>query len=133
MVAFALASRESRPLEELHHFAVLHRLRHNPSLDPLNSQCQEGVNIIGLRVLNAMQRALAVPAGGQSIFLKVTPPGLAVENLFIMTQPQGFNPWGYCVFCLVGLCAPGAIRTRDTRFRRAVLYPLSYEGGAGRV
>ena len=22
---------------------------------------------------------------------------------------------------------PGAIRTRDTRFRRAVLYPLSYE------
>ena len=23
-------------------------------------------------------------------------------------------------------CAPGAIRTRDTRFRRAVLYPLSY-------
>ena len=25
--------------------------------------------------------------------------------------------------------APGAIRTRDTRFRRAVLYPLSYGGG----
>ena len=25
--------------------------------------------------------------------------------------------------------ALGAIRTRDTRFRRAVLYPLSYEGG----
>ncbi|CCI54842.1 hypothetical protein BN13_850005 [Nostocoides jenkinsii Ben 74] len=25
--------------------------------------------------------------------------------------------------------APGANRTRDTRFRRAVLYPLSYEGG----
>ena len=25
-------------------------------------------------------------------------------------------------------CALGAIRTRDTRFRRAVLYPLSYEG-----
>lgn len=24
--------------------------------------------------------------------------------------------------------APGAIRTRDTRFRRAVLYPLSYGG-----
>ena len=24
--------------------------------------------------------------------------------------------------------APGAIRTRDTRFRRAVLCPLSYEG-----
>ena len=30
------------------------------------------------------------------------------------------------VFC----CAPGRIRTCDTRFRRAVLYPLSYEGGA---
>ncbi len=29
-------------------------------------------------------------------------------------------------------CALGAIRTRDTRFRRAVLYPLSYEGGATR-
>ena len=28
--------------------------------------------------------------------------------------------------CVLG--APGAIRTRDTRFRRAVLYPLSYEG-----
>ncbi|CAL2057711.1 protein of unknown function [Streptomyces murinus] len=27
-------------------------------------------------------------------------------------------------------CAPGRIRTCDTRFRRAVLYPLSYEGGA---
>lgn len=26
--------------------------------------------------------------------------------------------------------APGKIRTCDTRFRRAVLYPLSYEGGA---
>ena len=24
--------------------------------------------------------------------------------------------------------APGPIRTADTRFRRAVLYPLSYEG-----
>ena len=29
---------------------------------------------------------------------------------------------------LVFLCAPGRIRTCDTRFRRAVLYPLSYEG-----
>lgn len=29
-------------------------------------------------------------------------------------------------------CAPGRIRTCDTRFRRAVLYPLSYEG-AGSV
>ena len=25
-------------------------------------------------------------------------------------------------------CAPETIRTSDTRFRRAVLYPLSYEG-----
>lgn len=30
---------------------------------------------------------------------------------------------------LVGDSAHGAIRTRDTRFRRAVLYPLSYVGG----
>ena len=28
--------------------------------------------------------------------------------------------------------APGRIRTCDTRFRRAVLYPLSYEGGTAR-
>ena len=28
--------------------------------------------------------------------------------------------------------APGRIRTCDTRFRRAVLYPLSYEGEPGR-
>lgn len=28
--------------------------------------------------------------------------------------------------------APGRIRTCDTGFRRAVLYPLSYEGGPGR-
>lgn len=27
------------------------------------------------------------------------------------------------------MSAPGRIRTCDTRFRRAVLYPLSYEGG----
>ncbi len=31
---------------------------------------------------------------------------------------------------LLVLCAPGRIRTCDTRFRRAVLYPLSYGGGA---
>ena len=30
-------------------------------------------------------------------------------------------------------CAPGRIRTCDTRFRRAVLYPLSYEGRRTRV
>ena len=27
--------------------------------------------------------------------------------------------------------APEPIRTADTRLRRAVLYPLSYEGGTG--
>src|SRR5680860_761193 len=27
------------------------------------------------------------------------------------------------------VCALGAIRTRDTRFRKPTLYPLSYEGG----
>jgi hypothetical protein len=30
---------------------------------------------------------------------------------------------------MIGESAPGRIRTYDTRFRRAVLYPLSYEGG----
>lgn len=29
---------------------------------------------------------------------------------------------------MTSVCAPGRIRTCDTRFRRAVLYPLSYEG-----
>ncbi len=29
------------------------------------------------------------------------------------------------------VCALGRIRTCDTRFRRAVLYPLSYEGVGG--
>ena len=28
------------------------------------------------------------------------------------------------------LCAPGRIRTCDTRFRKPVLYPLSYGGSA---
>jgi hypothetical protein len=32
-------------------------------------------------------------------------------------------------FVLVKWGAPGRIRTCDTGFRRAVLYPLSYEGG----
>src|SRR6478736_3676636 len=31
--------------------------------------------------------------------------------------------------CLLPKSAPGRIRTCDTGFRRAVLYPLSYEGG----
>ena len=32
---------------------------------------------------------------------------------------------------MIRSCAPGMIRTCDTGFRRAVLYPLSYEGGTG--
>ena len=44
-------------------------------------------------------------------------------------QPQTHVPLGKPddLTC-VSACAPGAIRTRDTRFRRAVLYPLSYGG-----
>lgn len=34
---------------------------------------------------------------------------------------------------LARMRAPGSFRTCDTRFRRAVLYPLSYEGRPGRV
>jgi hypothetical protein len=33
---------------------------------------------------------------------------------------------------LVRACAPGRIRTCDTGFRRAVLYPLSYGGSSHR-
>jgi hypothetical protein len=29
---------------------------------------------------------------------------------------------------LLKRCAPGRIRTCDTRFRKPMLYPLSYEG-----
>jgi hypothetical protein len=36
-------------------------------------------------------------------------------------------------YYLVFSRAPGRIRTCDTRFRRAVLYPLSYEGGETRL
>ena len=39
------------------------------------------------------------------------------------SSPETTRPLG-CYFS----GAPGAIRTHDTRFRRAVLYPLSYEG-----
>ena len=39
-------------------------------------------------------------------------------------------PHAYTSSDLAFLCAPGRIRTCDTRFRRAVLYPLSYGGGA---
>ena len=34
---------------------------------------------------------------------------------------------GYCI------CALGRIRTCDTRFRKPVLFPLSYEGSTGRI
>ncbi len=40
---------------------------------------------------------------------------------------QGLGP--SAAGSLAGGGAHGAIRTRDTRFRRAVLYPLSYVGG----
>ena len=32
------------------------------------------------------------------------------------------------LYSLLDCCAPGMIRTCDTRFRKPVLYPLSYEG-----
>jgi hypothetical protein len=45
--------------------------------------------------------------------------------------PGGYQyPGPFGAHGLLRVCALGAIRTRDTRFRRAVLYPLSYEGGA---
>ncbi len=45
----------------------------------------------------------------------------AEQNASLRKKPQ---------VSAVTRCAPGRIRTCDTRFRRAVLYPLSYEGGA---
>ncbi len=46
-------------------------------------------------------------------------------------RPNRAPPWGRNPQAsVVMLCAPGRIRTCDTRFRRAVLYPLSY-GGVG--
>ncbi len=47
------------------------------------------------------------------------------------TCPVTRKCWSHGLSCLVKLApaigGPGANRTRDTRFRRAVLYPLSYE------
>jgi hypothetical protein len=46
-----------------------------------------------------------------------------------VNAPDLYQGLGFvAVPVLVGGCAHGAIRTRDTRFRRAVLYPLSYVG-----
>ncbi len=45
--------------------------------------------------------------------------------LTIGERPGGCNRPLTCI----NVGAPGQIRTADTRFRRAVLYPLSYEGG----
>ena len=42
-------------------------------------------------------------------------------------QVRDMNPASTSVTCNPG-CAPGRIRTCDTGFRRAVLYPLSYGG-----
>jgi hypothetical protein len=39
-----------------------------------------------------------------------------IDRVNLILAVSGTSPGG-----------PGAIRTRDTRFRRAVLYPLSYE------
>jgi hypothetical protein len=40
-------------------------------------------------------------------------------------------PLGWILFPLVKLGAPGRNRTCDTRFRKPMLYPLSYEGLRG--
>ena len=47
----------------------------------------------------------------------------------VLQAQEPFRPLDGRAPDLVFLCAPGRIRTCDTRFRRAVLYPLSYEGG----
>ncbi len=44
---------------------------------------------------------------------------------------QPGTPWETATTVAHVLRAPGRIRTCDTRFRRAVLYPLSYEGQSG--
>lgn len=46
--------------------------------------------------------------------------------------PNRAPPWEENPGQRLAGCAPGRIRTCDTRFRRAVLYPLSYEGEAWR-
>ena len=54
------------------------------------------------------------------------------DTRFPTAQSAGWNgPPTRLPFVPTGAesCALGQIRTADTRFRRAVLYPLSYEGG----
>jgi hypothetical protein len=43
----------------------------------------------------------------------------------VMSAPSGTLS---CAFSLFNSGAPGRIRTCDTRFRKPMLYPLSYEG-----
>lgn len=48
--------------------------------------------------------------------------------LTFVLRGNGRRGWGVSRFPLPGDGAPRRTRTVDTRFRRAVLYPLSYEG-----
>ena len=65
----------------------------------------------------------------------VPPPGLEPGSddykssaLTFVLRGNGRRGQGVSHFPLPGDGAPGRIRTVDTRFRRAVLYPLSYGG-----
>ena len=44
------------------------------------------------------------------------------------SEVDGPETVNFFITSLVNECAPGMIRTCDTRFRKPVLYPLSYEG-----
>ena len=66
-----------------------------------------------------------MPQVGQVVMLGPIEPGAEVDHTQLNS---GFMNACDQVTHLVISCAPGQIRTADTRFRRAVLYPLSYGG-----
>lgn len=68
--------------------------------------------------------------GGRPLLTRLKGPPLDGERPRTGSPGPGeSSPWGdNPQVRAVTRCAPGRIRTCDTRFRRAVLYPLSYEG-----
>jgi hypothetical protein len=65
-------------------------------------------------------RAVPAPSGIRGHPWHASAHGLKLTRLLFAQVTAGFS--------LVDLGAPGRIRTCGTRFRKPLLYPLSYEG-----
>src|SRR5205807_6370715 len=55
---------------------------------------------------------------------------MPISPVFWPLPPQAATSQNRVLTCADTFGAPGRNRTYDTRFRKPVLYPLSYEGGA---